>query len=61
MIETESVTDKISILKGKKVLKDYKQHVYINEDLTREEMEIQKIIWKMAAIERSKGNRIKRN
>ena len=59
VIETESVTDKINILKNKSILKNHKNRVYINEDLTKEERVIQKMISKIAAEERGKGNRTK--
>lgn len=60
IVEMETMNGKIEILKNKWKLKQLKSKiVYINEDLTRKETEIQKRIKEMATKERNKGNTVK--
>lgn len=58
VIETESMTDKLNILKNKKQLKNLTERIYIDSDLTKKEREIQKVITDIAKEERSKGNSV---
>ncbi|XP_050503197.1 uncharacterized protein LOC126882343 [Diabrotica virgifera virgifera] len=58
-IETEALTDKMEILNKKRKLKQHKDRIYINNDWTSKEKEIQKEITKIAKDERSKGKQTK--
>uniref|UniRef100_A0A6P7GZJ8 Uncharacterized protein PF11_0207-like n=1 Tax=Diabrotica virgifera virgifera TaxID=50390 RepID=A0A6P7GZJ8_DIAVI len=57
LIELEDQEDKIKVMKNKSKLKNYKEEkVYINNDTTMREREIQKTIRMIAREERDKGN-----
>lgn len=56
-VELNSLEDKIKIMKNKNKLKG--QDRYINDDLTRQEREIQNDLRKGAREEKEKGNEVK--
>ncbi|KAI4471155.1 hypothetical protein MML48_1g21465 [Holotrichia oblita] len=60
LIELTSIEDKIKIMKNKSKLKEYtEEKVYINDDMTKEEREIQEKIRRKAKEERMKGKPVK--
>ncbi|KAK9745155.1 hypothetical protein QE152_g7164 [Popillia japonica] len=60
LIELTSIDDKIKIMKNKSKLKEYtEEKVYINDDMTKEEREIQEKIRRKAKEERRKGKTVK--
>uniref|UniRef100_A0A6P7FC70 Uncharacterized protein PF11_0207-like isoform X1 n=1 Tax=Diabrotica virgifera virgifera TaxID=50390 RepID=A0A6P7FC70_DIAVI len=60
LIELEDQEDKIKVMKNKSKLKNYKEEkIYINNDTTMREREIQKTIRMIAREERDKGNEVK--
>ncbi|KAK9758999.1 hypothetical protein QE152_g331 [Popillia japonica] len=60
LIELTSIEDKIKIMKNKSKLKEYtEEKVYINDDMTKEEREIQEKIRRKAKEERMKGKTVK--
>lgn len=59
VVETESMTDKFSILEKKSMLRSHQDRIYIESDLTKKEVEIQKQIRKTAKEEKDKGNQTK--
>lgn len=60
IVQTESVEDKVKILKAKNKLRyKHKPEIFIDNDLTENEREIQRLIRKEAAEVRSKGQRTK--
>lgn len=59
VIETETMADKVEILKNKSKLRQRKERIYIDNDLTVKEREIQREIHEMAKEERNKGKRVK--
>lgn len=59
LIETESMSDKIDILKNKSKLRNLQEKIFIEPDLTKKEQNIQKIIRGKAKEERDRGNQAK--
>lgn len=60
LIELKNTDDKIKIMKNKSKLREYKeQNIYINDDMTKEEREIQEKIRRKAKEERTKGKTVK--
>ncbi|XP_031350476.1 spindle assembly checkpoint component MAD1-like [Photinus pyralis] len=59
VIQMENMCDKLEILKHKKLLKAYKDKVYIESELTKKELEIQKEIKQISMEERRRGNSTK--
>lgn len=60
LVELENVTSKVTVMKNKSKLRDYKaERVFINDDLTKNEREIQGRIRSMAQEERKKGKVVK--
>nr|CAI5866757.1 unnamed protein product [Callosobruchus analis] len=59
VIEMESITDKIEILKNKNKLRYLQEKIFIDSDLTKKEQSIQKAIRTAAKDEKGKGNQTK--
>lgn len=59
LIQLRSLDDKKILMKEKRKLKDMRKHVFINDDLTKEEREKQKEIRIWAKEQRTKGKQVR--
>lgn len=60
LIELKNTDDKIKIMQNKAKLREYREgRIYINDDMTKEEREIQGRIRRKAKEERTKGKKVK--
>lgn len=59
IIETESLSEKIDVLKNKNKLRELEDRIYIEAELTEKELEIQREIRKIAKEEKQKGKQTK--
>lgn len=58
LVKTTSRNEKMKIMQNKSKLRTVKPVIYINNDLTQEEMKIQKEILKIAKTEKTKGKNV---